>query len=269
MVMKISEFKKQIRENIVEILSEKTYAGPDAVEPAKKDPHYNKLNTATKTNIINTLKKGGEAELEEAELDEMARTAAKLTIADKETAEAIKEKFKGKWLEKMIDIIMDAGSEGISQPEVAKMLDKVQPAINPQVRALTASGVIKLTGAAPAEPKEKEPKVKAFKPKMAALAKDDTPEDVKDTYYDTDAEDVGFDRLGISDVVFWHDCFMLLGLVAQSTTRIELGPMVTNPYSRHPAVLAGIAATLHDVSGGRAFMGIGAGAGLPSMSVCL
>ena len=79
------------------------------------------------------------------------------------------------------------------------------------------------------------------------------------------AEDVGFDRLGISDVVFWHDCFMLLGLVAQSTTRIELGPMVTNPYSRHPAVLAGIAATLHDVSHGRAFMGMGVGAGLEAV----
>ena len=191
--MKISEFKKQIKENIIEILSEKTYAGPDAVEPAKKDPHFSKLNTATKTNIINTLKKGGEAELEEGELDEMARTAAKLTIADKETAEAIKEKFKGKWLEKMIDIIMDAGAEGISQPEVAKMVDKVQPAINPQVRALTASGVIKLTGAAPSEPKEKEPKVKMFKPKKAALPKDEAPEDVKDTYYDVDAEDTGFD----------------------------------------------------------------------------
>jgi len=193
MIMKISEFKKQIRENIVEILSEKTYAGPDAIKAAKEDTHYNKLTSTAKTDIINTLKKGGEAELEEGELDEMARTAAKLTIADKETAEAVKEKFKGKWLEKMIDIIMAAGSEGISQPEVAKMLDKVQPAINPQVRALTASGVIKLTGAAPSEPKEKEPKVKMFKPKAAALPKDDAPEDVVDTYYKADDEDMGFD----------------------------------------------------------------------------
>lgn len=187
--MKISEFKKQIKENIIEILSEKTYAGPDAVESAKKDPHYNKLTPSTKTNIISTLKKGGEAELEEAELDEMARTAANLTIADKETAEAIKEKFKGKWLEKMIDIIMDAGSAGISQPEVAKMLGKVQPAINPQVRALTASGVLKLTGAAPAEPKVKEPKEKMFKPKKAAMPKDEAPEDVVDTWYSSDEED--------------------------------------------------------------------------------
>lgn len=79
------------------------------------------------------------------------------------------------------------------------------------------------------------------------------------------AEDVGFDRLGVSDVVFWHDCFMLLGIIATHTSRIGLGSMVTNPYSRHPAVLAGIAATLHDVSNGRAFLGIGAGAGLEAV----
>lgn len=71
------------------------------------------------------------------------------------------------------------------------------------------------------------------------------------------AEEAGFDRLGISDVVFWPDCFVLLGLVARETTRIQLGPMVTNPYSRHPAVIAGIMATLQDASEWRAFLGIG------------
>src|SRR5205823_6001820 len=50
------------------------------------------------------------------------------------------------------------------------------------------------------------------------------------------AEHAGFDRLGVSDVVFWPDCFVVLGLIASATTKIELGPMVTNPYSRHPAV---------------------------------
>lgn len=78
-------------------------------------------------------------------------------------------------------------------------------------------------------------------------------------------EDAGFDRLGISDVVLWQDCFVLLGIVARETSRIGIGPMVTNPYTRHPAVLAGIAATLHDASGGRFFLGIGAGAGLEAI----
>jgi len=79
------------------------------------------------------------------------------------------------------------------------------------------------------------------------------------------AEDAGFDRLGISDVVFWPDCFVLLGLVARETSRVQLGPMVTNPYSRHPAVMAGIMATLQDASDGRAFLGIGVGAGLEAV----
>lgn len=81
------------------------------------------------------------------------------------------------------------------------------------------------------------------------------------------AEEAGFDRLGISDVIFWPDCFVLLGVVAQHTSRIALGPMVTNPYSRHPAVMAGIMATLQDTSEGRAFLGIGVGAGLEQLGM--
>jgi 5,10-methylenetetrahydromethanopterin reductase len=81
------------------------------------------------------------------------------------------------------------------------------------------------------------------------------------------AEAVGFDRLGVSDVVFWPDCFVLLGLLAQSTSHIGLGPMVTNPYSRHPAVLAGVMAALQDASDGRAFLGIGVGAGLEQLGM--
>jgi 5,10-methylenetetrahydromethanopterin reductase len=79
------------------------------------------------------------------------------------------------------------------------------------------------------------------------------------------AENAGFDRLGISDVVLWPDCFVLMGLVAQATSRIGIGSMVTNPYSRHPVVLAGLMATLQDVSNGRAFLGIGVGAGLEAI----
>lgn len=76
------------------------------------------------------------------------------------------------------------------------------------------------------------------------------------------AEEAGFDRLGISDVIFWHDCYVLMALISQRTERIMLGPMVTNPYSRHPAVLAGVMAALQDASEGRMFLGIGVGAGL-------
>lgn len=80
-------------------------------------------------------------------------------------------------------------------------------------------------------------------------------------------EEVGFDRLGISDVVFWPDCFVLQGLIAAATDRVHIGSMVTNPYSRHPAVLAGALATLQEVSGGRMFLGIGVGAGLEDLGI--
>lgn len=80
-------------------------------------------------------------------------------------------------------------------------------------------------------------------------------------------EEVGFDRLGISDVVFWPDCFVLQALIAEATSRIAIGSMVTNPYTRHPAVLAGMLSTLQEVSGGRMFLGIGVGAGLEDLGI--
>ncbi|MCY3649181.1 MAG: LLM class flavin-dependent oxidoreductase [Acidimicrobiaceae bacterium] len=80
-------------------------------------------------------------------------------------------------------------------------------------------------------------------------------------------EQAGFDRFGVSDVVFWPDCFVLQALVAQATSRIRIGSMVTNPYSRHPAMLAGAVATLQELSGGRMFLGIGVGAGLEDLRI--
>lgn len=80
-------------------------------------------------------------------------------------------------------------------------------------------------------------------------------------------EEAGFDRLGISDVVLWPDCYLLETLIAQATSRIGIGSMVTNPYTRHPVVHAAALATLQDVSDGRAFFGIGAGAGLESLGI--
>ena len=80
-------------------------------------------------------------------------------------------------------------------------------------------------------------------------------------------ERAGFDRFGVSDVVFWPDCFVLQGLIAQATSRIHIGSMVTNPYSRHPAMLAGAVATLQELSQGRIFLGIGVGAGLEDLRI--
>ena len=51
---------------------------------------------------------------------------------------------------------------------------------------------------------------------------------------------------------------VLAGLAAV-TTRLRLGPLVTSVTYRHPAVLAKIASTTDQISGGRVVLGIGAG----------
>ncbi len=50
-----------------------------------------------------------------------------------------------------------------------------------------------------------------------------------------------------------------LTALAQATTRLRLGTMVTVVHYRHPAVLANMAAALDVISGGRLELGIGAG----------
>jgi 5,10-methylenetetrahydromethanopterin reductase len=81
------------------------------------------------------------------------------------------------------------------------------------------------------------------------------------------AEEAGFDRLGISCVALWPDTYQLQALVAANTSRIGIGSMVTNPYTRHAAVHAAALATLDELSDGRAFCGLGVGAGLEALGM--
>ena len=53
--------------------------------------------------------------------------------------------------------------------------------------------------------------------------------------------------------------WMTLAALAQATSRVRLGVLVTGVHYRHPAVLANMAATLDVVSNGRLDLGIGAG----------
>jgi 5,10-methylenetetrahydromethanopterin reductase len=81
------------------------------------------------------------------------------------------------------------------------------------------------------------------------------------------AEEAGVDRLGISDVIFYPDTYEIQALCALVTKRMKIGSLVTNPYTRHPAVIAAAASTLDEISDGRAFVGIGAGAGIGKLGV--
>ena len=74
------------------------------------------------------------------------------------------------------------------------------------------------------------------------------------------ADGFGFDALGYGDSQnLWGDLYVALTLAAEHTERARIGPMVTNPMTRHPAVAAGGMASVQQVSGGRAFFGVGTG----------
>jgi alkanesulfonate monooxygenase SsuD/methylene tetrahydromethanopterin reductase-like flavin-dependent oxidoreductase (luciferase family) len=57
------------------------------------------------------------------------------------------------------------------------------------------------------------------------------------------------------------ECWTTLSALAPVVPRVALGPLVLNVAYRRPAVLATMAATLQEVSGGRLILGLGAGGG--------
>ncbi|MFW5942979.1 MAG: LLM class flavin-dependent oxidoreductase [bacterium] len=75
-----------------------------------------------------------------------------------------------------------------------------------------------------------------------------------------EAERLGFQRCWIYDEGLpVRDPYVVMTAIAGATDTLRLGTGITNPYTRHPAVTAAAIATLHEMSGGRAFVGIGAG----------
>ncbi len=73
------------------------------------------------------------------------------------------------------------------------------------------------------------------------------------------AEEASADWLGVPDAFWWRDTWVLLTEVARATERIAIGPLVTNPYLRHPFHTIAALATLQDLAGNRVFLGVGAG----------
>ena len=75
-------------------------------------------------------------------------------------------------------------------------------------------------------------------------------------------------RLWVADEHFLRDPWVQLGALAAVTTRVSIGICVTDPYIRHPALTAAAAATLQELSSGRALLGLGAGStGFPALGL--
>jgi probable F420-dependent oxidoreductase len=83
------------------------------------------------------------------------------------------------------------------------------------------------------------------------------------------AEAVGFDTLWLGDHLLYRyadgsssgpwEAWTMLSAIAASTSRIRLGPLVAATAFHAPPMLAKLAATVDEISGGRLILGLGAG----------
>ncbi len=75
-----------------------------------------------------------------------------------------------------------------------------------------------------------------------------------------EAETTGFEWVGVADSQsVFHELYVALTLAALNTSRVRLGPLVTNPLTRHVVVTASAMASLDELANGRAVLGLGSG----------
>lgn len=72
-------------------------------------------------------------------------------------------------------------------------------------------------------------------------------------------EELGFDEVWIADEGVMREPIVVLAAAATRTRRIRLGVGITTPLLRHPGALGATFATLDELSGGRAILGLGVG----------
>src|SRR5689334_5578024 len=89
------------------------------------------------------------------------------------------------------------------------------------------------------------------------------------------AEDVGLDSIWVCDHLRFkfpgveestYECVTMLAALAAVTERVEIGSLVICTGFRNPAVLASMANTVEEISGGRIILGLGAGYHQPEYS---
>lgn len=73
------------------------------------------------------------------------------------------------------------------------------------------------------------------------------------------AEEAGIQYCWVTDHYNNRNVYVSLAAIAEATQRLMLGPGATNPYLTHPSVTASSIASIDEISGGRATLGIAAG----------
>ena len=81
------------------------------------------------------------------------------------------------------------------------------------------------------------------------------------------AEDGGFAVVTVFNDLFFQPALPALLEIAQATERVRVGPSCLNPFTTHPAEIAGQTAALDLASNGRAFLGLAAGAWLDRLGL--
>jgi hypothetical protein len=181
--MKRKDLYNYIKEEIVEALSETTYAGKDAVQKIQKDPNFNSLKPDAKINTISDLKAGGDVELEE-----MANIGSKIKIQDPAKFALAKEIYSSGRTGALLDALETAGEEGMTQKELGVALGlKNDSELNSVITNLRMAGVLTQKREKSIKPEKSSSETE---PELPTLTPDEEPEEEStDTYYKDDEEE--------------------------------------------------------------------------------